>query len=375
VCDARAYGLVGDGVTNDQPALAALVDTLGAGHARDGRRRVVYCPPGTYAIHDRGTVWRSGVSLVGAGPAATRFVLANPGDPGAPTPLAVFTTQEHGAGPDNHLADCTFAGFTIDGSGVALDGYDYLAKGLGLQYVRRGVFRDLAIRHTAATGLGCDFLQDTVVRHVRAVGCGRRDDGREMGGAGIGIGIGGWGDEERLLVTGCTATHNSTHGIFVELQEDHRRPPRGIRITGCHLRGNRYGVSDWGARGLVVEQCTMTANLEAGYNVSAQGTGRVAGRGGLLTDCVVTGNAADGVWIGDTPGPYVVRRTRISRNGRYGYRQHGLSGRPGPTRPILLEGNVIERNRVAAVHLDRPDEPVTLVGNVIDGQVAGPRQR
>lgn len=40
---------------------------------------MIFTPPGGYCIRDAATVWRSGVSLVGAGMHATRFVLANPG--------------------------------------------------------------------------------------------------------------------------------------------------------------------------------------------------------------------------------------------------------------------------------------------------------
>ena len=152
VCDAREHGLTGDGLTNDQPALAALVDRLGDACAKDGRPRVISVPPGNYCIRDAATVWRSGVSLVGAGMAATRFLLGNPGAPGAPTPLMWFTAVQHGAGPDNHLADCTFAAFQVDGSGMHLDEYDPLAKGLGLQYVLRGRFRDIWVRDTPRPG-------------------------------------------------------------------------------------------------------------------------------------------------------------------------------------------------------------------------------
>src|SRR3954453_18602727 len=128
VYDAREHGLTGDGVTNDQPALAALVDRLGDACANDGRPRVISVAPGNYCIKDAATVWRSGVSLVRAGMAATRFLLANPGAPGTPTPLMWFPAAQHGAGPDNHLADCTFADFQVDGSGMHLDEYDPLAN-------------------------------------------------------------------------------------------------------------------------------------------------------------------------------------------------------------------------------------------------------
>jgi hypothetical protein len=351
--DASAHGLTGDGVTNDQPALAALVDRLGAAYVRDGRPRVIFVPPGDYSIRDAATVWRSGVSLVGAGMWATRFLLANPGAPGTPTPLMWFTAAQHGAGPDNHLADCSFSSFEVDGSGMQLDEYDVLAKGLGLQYVLRGRFRDIYVHDTPATGFGCDFLQDTVVDAVLAERCGRLDTGDQPGGAGIGIGIGGWGATERLTVTACTARGNGTNGIFLELQREEWPPPRGIRITACHAEDNRFGISDWGADGLVVTGCTMIGNHEAGFDISAQGTSAVAGRGGMVVNCVIDGNVRDGVGIGNTPGPYTISGSRISENGRYGYWQHGLGdGYNGPAVDLVLDGNSIRDNGLDGIRVD-----------------------
>ena len=366
VCDALEYGLVGDGVTNDQPALADLVARLGAACADDGRRRIIRCPPGCYSIQDVGTVWRSGVSLVGGGPGATRFLLSNPGSPGNPTPLAYFTAVEHGASRDTHLADCTFAGFEIDGSGVTLPRYDPLAKGLGLQYVLRGRFRDLYIHDTAATGFGCDFLQDSIVEGVLVVGCGRLDNGHQWGGAGIGIGIGGWGPSERLTITACTTVGNGTNGIFVELQHPQWQRPRGIRVVSCHAEGNHFGISDWGAEGLIVAACTMLGNLEAGFDVSCLGTVGVAGRGGMVSDCVVDGNIGDGLSIGNTPGPYLVRGNRISGNGRYGFRGHDNAGAGGETaRGVVLDGNDIWGNGLDGVHADAAATDAAVVGNRI----------
>ncbi|MGC9664992.1 right-handed parallel beta-helix repeat-containing protein [Planosporangium sp. 12N6] len=364
VYNAREHGLAGDGTTNDQPALQALVDTLGGACAADGLRRVVYCPPGVYSIRDAGTVWRSGVSLVGAGPGATRFVLSNAGNRADPTPLAFFTAIEHGAGRDNHLADCTFARFEIDGSGVVLSRYHVLAKGLGLQYMVRGRFRDLYIHDTAATGLGCDFLQDTLIEGVVARRCGRLDSGVQMGGAGIGIGIGGWGAIERLTITDCIVTGNGTNGIFLELQEDMWPPPRGIRIIGCHTEDNRYGISDWGAEGLIVSACTMIGNHEAGFDISGLGTASIAGRGGIVTNCVIDRNIGDGLGIGNTPGPYTFTANRISGNGRYGYRQHNIGrGNQQPTGDIALNGNEIWANALDGIRVDADLTDAALVDN------------
>ncbi|MFI7407372.1 right-handed parallel beta-helix repeat-containing protein [Streptomyces sp. NPDC049627] len=373
--DAQAHGLVGDGTTNDQPALAKLVDALGAACEADGRPRVIQVPPGRYVIRDQAVVWRSGVSLIGAGRGATCFVLCNPEAPTTPVPLAWFTSQLHGAGPDHHIEDVTFAHFEIDGAGVVTEEYDPLAKGLGLQYVLRGRFSDLYIHDTAATGFGCDFLQDTVVEGVLAARCGRQDPGDRMGGAGLGIGIGGWGMVERLTLTACTALGNGTNGIFVELQQEEWPPPRGIRITACHAEDNRFGISDWGADGLIVTSSTMVSNHEAGFDVSSQGTAGVGGRGGIVTGCVIDGNVRDGIGFGNTPGPYAFRGNRISHNGRYGYWEHNLAGGDQePVADLVLESNDIRDNALDGIRIDADLRDPAIMGNRVrnNGRRAAP---
>lgn len=366
--DAHEYGLVGDGVADDRPALQKLVDALGDATAADGRPRTVRVPAGRYAIRDRPVLWRSGVSLVGAGRGATCFELSNPGAPTRPVPLAWFTTAQHGAGRDRHIADVTFAHFEIDGLRVETEEYEVLAKGLGLQYVLRGRFTDLYIHDTAATGFGCDFLQDTVVEGVLTERCGRQDPGEEMGGAGIGIGVGGWGPVERLAVTDCAARGNGTNGIFLELQQDHWVPPRGIRITACHTEDNRYGISDWGADGLIVTGCTMLGNHVAGFDVSAQGTTSVGGRGGIVTGCVIDANPGDGIALGNTPGPYGFHGNRVSNNGRYGYWEHNLAGGDQePATDIVLESNDIHDNALDGIRVDAPLHEPAFFGNRIRG--------
>jgi hypothetical protein len=364
VYDARECGLAGDGVTNDQPALQALVNKLGAGYAADGIGRVIYCPPGRYSIRDAGTVWRSGVSLTGAGPGATRFLLSNPGNRRNPTPLAFFTAIEHGASPENHVADCTFARFEIDGTGVTAPAYNVLAKGLGLQYVLRGHFRDLYIHDTAASGLGCDFLQDTTIESVVVARCGRLNTGTGIGGAGFGIGIGGWGPIERLVMSDCTAVGNGTNGFFVELQKSYWTPPRGIRIVGCHAEDNHYGISDWGADGMIVSSCTMTANHVAGFDISSHGTTKVGGRNGMVNDCVIDRNVRHGLVVGNTPGRYTFRGNRISGNGCYGYWQYNVpTGDQRPAGLMVLDSNEIWNNALDGVRTDAVTVDAALVDN------------
>ncbi|MFL6056621.1 MAG: right-handed parallel beta-helix repeat-containing protein [Actinoallomurus sp.] len=366
--NALDHGLVGDGTANDQPAMQTLVDKLGDAYAEDRQARTIFCPAGVYSIRDRGTVWRSGVSLIGAGPAATRFALSNPGDPTAAVPLAYFTALEHGAGRDNHIADCTFADFEIDGSGMIMQEYNVLAKGLGLQYVLRGRFRDLYIHDTPATGFGCDFLQDTFVHDLLVVHCGRLENGEWLGGAGIGIGTGGWGLVERCTVSTCTTLRNGTNGIFFELQNRMWPPTRGIRIIGCHSEGNRFGISDWGTDGLTVSGCTMIGNHQAGYDVSALGTSSVAGCGGIITGCIIENNVWDGVAIGNTPGPYTLAGNRISHNGRYGYWQHNLAAGPQEAaHNMIIDANEFWENGLDGIFIGSAIADPAISGNRLRG--------
>src|SRR3954465_9085834 len=61
--NALEHGLLGNGSANDQPALAALVERLGGEVKRDGRPRVIYCPPGEYLIAEATTGRRGGRPL------------------------------------------------------------------------------------------------------------------------------------------------------------------------------------------------------------------------------------------------------------------------------------------------------------------------
>jgi hypothetical protein len=360
--NARDYGLTADGKTNDQPALQALVDELGRACKKDGVPRVIYCPPGAYRIAGKTTVWRSGVSLTGAGEGATRFVLESDGPPMA---LAGFTKQQHGASKQNHLADCCFYNFEIDGSRVKLDKYEPHAKGLDLQFMVRATFRDLYIHDTAATGLGCDFLMDSVLESVYVMRCGRMNDGNQPGGAGIGIGVGGWDGIERANVTDCIAADNATNGVFFELQQGMWPPPRGLKILGCHCTGNRFGISDWGADGLIVGNCVMLDNRESGFDVSGRGVAGVAGRGGLLTECVLDGNRQTGISLDGTPGPYTMRGNRLSNNGGHGFRHWQMKADEDKPREIVLEGNDIHSNGGDGIRFEREVIDACLTGNRI----------
>ena len=211
--------------------------------------------------------------------------------------------------------------------------YNYLAKGLGLQYVVRGRLpQPLHPPHRAPPGWAATSSRTRLIDGVVVVGCGRLDNGEQMGGAGIGIGIGGWGDVERLTIANCTALGQrhqrhlpgAAEGLLDAAARlpDHRLPQPGQPLRHLRLgrrRADRLGLHDDRQPGGRLRRVGATAPSS------------VAGRGGLLTDCVIDGNVGDGVSIGNTPGPYTVRGNRISGNGRYGYHAARPRARlPGP---------------------------------------------
>lgn len=351
VYSAKDHGLKGDNATNDQPALAALVTALGALYTADGKPRSIYCPAGNYLIKDKGTIWASGVSLIGAGPGVTRFLLSNPGDATNSAPLAIYITSQ-GASTSAPLTDCTFADFEVDGSGVTVSPYTTGMKALILQYMVRGRFRNLYLHGCGATALGCDFLQDTIIDNVVALNNGRLNNGSQPGGAGIGIGIGGWGAIERTTITNCIAKGNGAHGIFVELQNNAFTPPRGIRIIGCHSEGNKRGISDWGADGLIVSGCTIIGNTAEGFNISGSGVGTTVGRNGVVTGCVIDGNATDGVLIGDGANGYMVANSRISNNTVHGIHYGNTTIGAATSKEMSANNNDIFLNGGCGIRVD-----------------------
>lgn len=303
-----AFGIPGSGADDASGAFQAAVDDLAS---RGGGLLVM--PAGRRYRLDTNVLWRSGVSLRGAGWGAEGSVLAPTGDQSA-------IRRTTGSTQDT-LDDCHFTSFEVDGGDQADGDYTPHTKALYLLYMRRAVFRDLYIHDTWSTGLGCDYLRDSVIDSVIAERCGRgaTDPNAHFGASGIGIGTGAWPRED-LTIVNCTGRGNGNYGIFVERQRTASHHARGIRIVGCTAEGNRHGIADYGCDRLIVANCVMVGNAHDGFHAghSLAGT-RHHGRDGVVTGCQIHDNARHGVTLfGDGAGGYTVAGTRISRSGAHG---------------------------------------------------------
>ena len=261
------------------------------------------------------------------------------------------------------LADVRFENLEIDGSCQSLDSGPYTSgiKGIYANYIVRGVFRNLYIHDTGATGLGVDYLAQSTIAQVTAVNCGRLNDGTQHGGAGIGIGTGGFPSadglsREPLTIAHCTAIRNKRFGIFVERQS--AVASIGTRIISCYAENNGIGIVDAGNAGLVVDGCVMVGNVGAGFSVSGGSVNVALGYDGMVSNCVIEQNGMHGIYydgrILPANGTYTFHNNHIASNTLNGIRiEIGTNG--GPTPNITISDNDIHDNTAIGVQVsNRP---------------------
>src|SRR5882762_1221806 len=350
--NAKDHGVVGNGTTDDQAALQTIVNALPVGS-------VIFLPAGTYLLRS-GVKWKSGISLVGAGAGKTILKANNSGPASGFAPIYNITDGS----TSTPLTDCTFADFEIDGLLVTTSSYDVGSKGINILFMLRARFENLYIHDTLATGIGCDQLIDSVIVNCVVNNCGRGNDGTQFGGAGIGIGT-SYSPVQPLIIAGCTTKNNATHGIFVEHQNGaFTTKTVGVRIIGNHVEGNRYGISDWGADGLVVSGNTIINNTVAGFDISANGVVGIVGRNGVLANNVISGNL-DGVLMGDGTFGYQIANNRISSNTQHGVHLGGSPGNASTSKEISVYNNDIYSNANAGIRIDVQQSDGTISGNRI----------
>lgn len=291
VYDVKDYGAVGDGTANDSAAIQAAVNAAAASQYKG----IVYLPPGRYRLNSA-IVPKSGVTIRGAG--YGKSVLLPYGIVSAIQDIVSFSA----ASP---LTNVSFEDFEIDGINQTLTSgsYNVQTKGIFILYMKRLTFRNLYIHDTAATGLGCDYFQDSLIENVIARGCGRLNSGSDPGGSGIGIGIGELNNLfENLVITNCHALDNKVNGIFIESQDASHRP-FGTVIANCVAKGNKIGIGLCGGTGTVVSNNVVYANTQDGIDVYPGTFGSpTPDRQTIIANNTVYGNANIGIRLSATSG-------------------------------------------------------------------------
>ena len=252
---------VGDGETDDAPALNALVtyiNSVGGG--------ILFLPKGTYMVDSR-VYWKSNVSLVGEGIGLT--ILKPRQAAGVGVGFAAISWQ--GFTASNPMVNCTFRDFTIDGDEMNITSYTSYPKGINIHYVKDCIFRDMVIKNTCATGLGIDNLSNVTMDNIHCYNCGRSfvPSGTEanVGGAGLGIGTETM-NSEGFIIRNCICDGCGNYGIFLEDQSSGDFPDESYIITGNIVRnGRNHGIVVKGGSKTIVANNTVYDNANDGIAV------------------------------------------------------------------------------------------------------------
>ena len=325
--NAKNYGALGDGVTDDSDALQSLI--LEVYNAGGG---TIYIPKGRYML-DKSLNWLSGVSLVGDGVGNSILATRYEGSTWQVTLSAITWNNKTdvepyslyggngGEGEKLPFENCHFRNFEIDGSGVVSTNNQYSVgiKGMFIQYMRNCTFKDMYIHDTIATGLGVDMLDKVIIDNVNCYNCGRGYGvmtGGSLGGAGIGIGTGGM-HSENCIISNCQCEACGSNGIFVEHQalfdtglSEYKA--EGVLIHDCICKNNRYqGIGVRGGKGIKVSDNLVYGNTNGIYvntlaadtvsitnnivydntSIGIQVDGKNADN--LTTKCIISGNAVE----------------------------------------------------------------------------------
>ncbi|GAA0228469.1 right-handed parallel beta-helix repeat-containing protein [Haladaptatus pallidirubidus] len=298
--DVTAYGATGDGTT---PDAAAIQDAVVAAADGDGS---VYLPPGTYRVESPVTL-RSGVRFRGAGMGATTL-LADGDDYAA---LEGFGT------PDDPLTDLSVEAMTIDCSPLG-DGETYSTgeKCIYFQNVKRCRIVSVHAYGAPATGIGTDFMVDSLVHGCIAEQNGRLWSPGDIGANGIGIGAGRF-SAETVVVSDCHAADNGNNGVMFEAQgPDAENVHAGfMTATGCTARGNRIGFRDSADRCVKFVGCSATENDEHGFVISDKDDTSPPASEHRVADCHAVDNGVHGVAVLDGAGTVLdVANCQLSGN-------------------------------------------------------------
>ena len=185
------------------------------------------------------------------------------------------------------LENAHFKDFTVDAS--ALTTWNVRAKAFYAQYVKNCNFENLNLIGTPATAMGIDFLDKVEINSVNTKDCGHlwEPNANKTGSAGIGIGCGGY-ENENFTISNCICEGSGQYGIFVESQKllggsvDYEAS-KGMNIINNIVRGGlNHGIGVRNGKGITVVGNTTYENTASGIYVE----------GG--TDINICGNQSNG---------------------------------------------------------------------------------
>lgn len=303
--------------TNDQTVINNIINAYTANGGA-----TILLKRGTYTINNQ-IIIKSNIRLIGEGRGQT---ILN----GVGTNFNIINGRNLSTEPTD---DFEIAHLTIDGSGVNYDlvaggAYAYIfCKGIGITYIHRGHIHDVHVRNTQATGIGTDFLVDSVIENCLIENTGQAfyaDTGR-VGCNGIGIGNGAY-DEESLVVSNCHIRTVGNSGILFE-QQNNTTISKYMKVTNCFIEGALNGIRNSGVRNVTITNCETIANRASGIDIdSSPISGSMNPTETIVMGCTSVGNTDHGININigwttnGTAKNYKISNCFIHDNGKIGIR-------------------------------------------------------
>lgn len=339
--------------TDNQKAFQDAVDYL----ANNGGG-TLFVPKGTYMFKNS-VKWKSKVSMIGSGIGDTKFVVEG-------TIFSLFYNTDgaangsSGTDPNVWLENCRFENFDIDLIGLTSTDVSVGGKGFFILYMKRARFRNLYLRNTIGTALGCDFLVDTVIDNIVVENAGRNLAEGQGGGGQSGIGIGSCAVEnEPVIVSNCHIYNCGNYGIFVETQNN----PSGVKsqhaqIINNYCYGNRSGIGNKGSGGVLISGNSIINSDTSGIHLSESAGNDV------ITNNRIVKNKVDGIYIGTGyKGDLIVFNNFISENGGRGilFLQTTIS----ESKNFKVANNMICDNNYSGIDLQGGQKNTTITDNTL----------
>ena len=238
------------------------------------------------------------------------------------------------------LHGCTFSNFTVDC--YETGNYNRVfGKVFYFQYVKNCVFRDLILKGTIATAMGIDFLSQVEINNVTCIDCGRtfESESSTSGTSGIGIGMGGF-DDENFQITNCICVGSGQYGIFIENQRTlgwggNTENSKGCIISNCVVRNGLYrGIGVRGGVNVIVNNCVSYGNQSDGLYLDNKCVNV------KITDNILEANKANGILVktNSTSEDIDINNNFCKSNAKYGIDLETT------TTGLMLRNNVTKKN-------------------------------
>jgi hypothetical protein len=281
------FGAVGDGVSDDSKALndaISAADAAGGGTV-DFQKGVYKCmsvkPKSLVTLQGRG--WGETI-LKGFDNKSDQAIIDGTGYYSQASPLTEFNVYD----------------LELDGRDMNRVGYHYNRKGIGNQWMKNCVFRNVFVHDTPATGIGTDFIINGYFLSCLVTKCGTVGQvGNGIGSNGFGIGV---SDATEVVVfSGCQAIGIANNGFTLEAQVT-----QGVgyaSITDCYTEkcGNS-GYSNSGSKGVTLEGCTDNASK---YGVYISANANKPGDQTIISSCQFLNQASHGVYSDQAANNYL----------------------------------------------------------------------